>query len=143
MITLIDDILRIGEKVFDKIFPDPAQKEKAMLELKNLAKSGEIEKISLQNQEIASAREREVKIAQAGYRDWVPCVLALGTLVIYAAVQIYTIYKPSSEAELLSARIQDLMLIVISYYFGTSYSSRKKDEVIASQNKDRRFPEPF
>ena len=43
---LLDSILGIGNKLIDKLIPDPAQKEAAQLQLATLAQNGELAKMA-------------------------------------------------------------------------------------------------
>jgi hypothetical protein len=72
------------------------------------------------NSDKANAREREVNIIKAGGRDWVLPALAFFFCIIYGAVQIYVIYHPDAQDDLISARLQDIMVMIISYFFGSS-----------------------
>jgi hypothetical protein len=63
------------------------------------------------NSDKANAREREVNIIKA---------LAFFFCIIYGAVQIYVIYHPDAQDDLISARLQDIMVMIISYFFGSS-----------------------
>lgn len=64
-----------------------------------------------------SAREREIAI-----RGYIPSVLAVGFLINYAAIQFYCVTHPSSAIDIISARFQDVMIMIISYFFGSSHA---------------------
>ncbi len=68
----------------------------------------------------ANARNREVQA-----HDWVPAFLSIGFLVIYALLQAYVIYNPSTQDDVISARVQDIVMMIIGYYFGSSHTSKK------------------
>lgn len=63
-----------------------------------------------------SARGREQSL-----HDWVPTILAIGFLVNYALIQAYCVTHSSPTSDLISARFQDILLMIISYYFGSSH----------------------
>lgn len=65
-----------------------------------------------------SARSREVAL-----RDYVPTILALGFLANYAAIQFYCVTHPSAALDVISARFQDVLIMIMSYYFGSSHKS--------------------
>jgi hypothetical protein len=67
-----------------------------------------------------SAREREVSL-----RDYVPTILAVGFLLNYAMIQFYCVTHPSSAIDIISARFQDVLIMIMSYYFGSSHKSRE------------------
>lgn len=135
-------ILGIGSKVLDKIFPDPGQKAEAIAKLEQLKQSGELAKMAneLQEQQIAlddrkSAREREIAV-----KDKMPATLAtlvtfgffgvLGWLLMHGA--------PDRGGEALFIMLGSLGTAwtgVISYYFGSTASSRSKNDIIANLKK--------
>jgi hypothetical protein len=53
-------ILSIGEKVLDKVLPDPEAKAKAQASLMEMAQRGELAQLEAQVKEMQSARDREV-----------------------------------------------------------------------------------
>jgi len=79
MLNLITGLLPVAEKVLDKILPDPEAKAKAILELQKLEQNGELKKIEVEFQNVDSAREREMKIANSEFAPMVnkiivPCL---------------------------------------------------------------------
>jgi len=74
---------------------------------------------SLANADRASARSREVAV-----RDHVPEILALAFLCIYALIQCYCVIHEGQGLDVISARVQDILVIIISYYFGSSIKSK-------------------
>jgi hypothetical protein len=63
-----------------------------------------------------SARQREISL-----HDYVPTFLALGFLLNYAYMQYYCAAYPNPANDLISARFQDVLIMIISYYFGSSH----------------------
>ena len=68
-----------------------------------------------------SARAREISI-----RDYVPTILAVGYLLNYAFIQFYCLAHPSSVVDVISARYQDVLIIIMGYYFGSSLKHSKE-----------------
>lgn len=60
-----------------------------------------------------NARTREIAI-----NDHVPAILAFVFLAIYSAVQLYAITHDDPAIDLISARVQDVLIMIVSYYFG-------------------------
>jgi hypothetical protein len=60
-------ILSIGEKVLDKVLPDPEAKAKAQVSLMEMAQRGELAQLEAQVKEMQSARDREVQIATSEF----------------------------------------------------------------------------
>lgn len=79
----------------------------------------------LANDDRASARNREIQV-----RDKLPAILAIGSLIIYAVVQLYAMYHPGEQDDLISARVQDIMMLIVAYYFGSSAGSANKDKML-------------
>lgn len=65
-----------------------------------------------------SAREREKTI-----RDYVPTFLALGFLINYACIQFYCVSHGNAATDIISARFQDILIMIMSYYFGSSHKA--------------------
>jgi hypothetical protein len=77
-------LLSIGEKVLDKVIPDPEAKAKAQATLMEMAQRGELAQLEAQVKEMQSARDREVQIATSEFAPMlskiVTPILALGTV---------------------------------------------------------------
>jgi hypothetical protein len=77
-------ILSIGEKVLDKVMPDPNAKAEAQASLMEMAQRGELAQLEAQVKEMQSARDREVQIATSEFAPMlskiVTPLLALGTV---------------------------------------------------------------
>jgi hypothetical protein len=58
-------ILSIGEKVLDKVLPDPEAKAEAQAKLMEMAQQGELAQLEAQVKEMQSARDREVRLPPA------------------------------------------------------------------------------
>jgi hypothetical protein len=129
--------------IINKINLDPNSQIKLLelqqtheIELTKLALQAEIEN----NKDRASARQREVDIAKAGQRDWMPAILAtlivLGFFsVLYA---IMTTAGDPTDKDVLNIMLGVLgaqFAAVYSYYFGSSASSRNKDSAMIESIK--------
>lgn len=66
------------------------------------------------------ARKRQVEL-----KDHTPEVLAAAFVIIYAVIQYIAIQNPSGQDDVISARVQDIMLMIISFYFGSMHKRRK------------------
>jgi hypothetical protein len=69
-----------------------------------------------------NARSREIAL-----RDYVPTILAVGFLLNYALIQFYCVTHPSSAIDVISARFQDVLIMIMSYYFGSSHKSTTRE----------------
>ncbi len=140
---MITEILNIGSKIIDKIFPDKQAAEAAKIKLFELQQQGEfkqldaeLEKERLAIQDISSARQREAQMAISGKRDYVPAVLAISlTVGFFGLLTLLVFVNVDREAmtllEIMLGCLGTAFIQIISYYFGSSSSSRKKDNVIS------------
>lgn len=62
------------------------------------------------------ARQRQVDL-----HDWVPTILAIGFLINYAAIQFYCVMYTNDSTDIISARFQDVLIMIMSYYFGSMH----------------------
>jgi hypothetical protein len=140
-ITEIDDIVEVGLKIIDRVIPNPADKEKAKLELLKLQQEGQLklEEFSVKRQEIEqkdreSARQREV-----GTKDGVNRTLAYIIVVAFLGVIIATLAGWSKADSVLAGTLIGYLSAkaeqVLSYYFGSTHSSAEKNSIIATMSK--------
>lgn len=127
------------DDVINAINADP-QSALKLIEIQNERRS-ELENNVLQyfieeNADRADARSMNVKLAEVG-KDQVIKILAYGILVIYAIIQLCVIFHVGQSDDLISARVQDLMMIIVGFYFGSSYGSKMKDNLIDRLHSDK------
>lgn len=111
------------QALFDKISADPgAEMKLKALEHQHHEELLKIASLDYQTEvdDRKSARQREISL-----HDFVPTILAIGFLVIYSAIQFYCVTHENSTNDIISARSQDILIMIISYYFGSSHSLRK------------------
>jgi DNA-binding IclR family transcriptional regulator len=60
-------LLSIGEKVLDKVLPDPEAKAKAQATLMEMAQKGQLAELEAHVKEMDSARKREIEIATSQF----------------------------------------------------------------------------
>ena len=132
-------ILSIGEKVLDKVMPDPEAKAKAQATLMEMAQKGQLAEIEANVKEMQSARDREVQIATSEFAPMlskiVTPVLALGTVgltFILFGVIIFTDVDADSKDILIYVlgALTSAVTMVLGYYFGSSAGSKEKDSKI-------------
>lgn len=88
----------------------------------------------LDNEDRASARAREQAL-----RDWAPSALALAFVAGFFGIQYFVFNYPLPDgSEMVIARVLGTMdaavVMILSYYFGSSRGSARKDEMIAKQS---------
>jgi hypothetical protein len=132
-------ILSIGEKVLDKVMPDPNAKAEAQAKLMEMAQKGQLAELEFQAKEMDSARQREMQIATSEFAPTlskiVTPVLALGTValtfMLYAVI-IFTDVDEQSKDILIYVlgALTSAVTMVLGYYFGSSAGSKEKDSKI-------------
>jgi hypothetical protein len=132
-------LLSIGEKVLDKVIPDPAAKAEAQAKLMEMAQKGELAQLDFQAKEMDSARQREMQIATSEFAPTlnkiVTPLLALGTValtfMLYAVI-IFTDVDEQSKDILIYVlgALTSAVTMVLGYYFGSSAGSKEKDQKI-------------
>ena len=132
-------ILSIGEKVLDKVMPDPNAKAEAQAKLMEMAQRGQLAELEAMGKEMKSARNREIQIATSDAAPMlnkiVTPVLALGTVgltFILFGVIIFTDVDAESKDILIYVlgALTSAVTMVLGYYFGSSAGSKEKDSKI-------------
>jgi hypothetical protein len=130
-------LLSIGEKVLDKVIPDPAAKAEAQAKLMEMAQKGQLAELEAMTKEMDSARRREIEIAVSANAPFlnkiVTPILALGTVgltFILFAVIIFTDVNAQSKDILIYVLggLTSAMTMVLGYYFGSSAGSKEKSK---------------
>jgi len=133
----LDTILSIGEKVLDRVMPDPATAAQAKLELAKQAQDGRLKEIEAQFKDIDSARNREAQIATSEaaplINKIITPILALsitGLSFVLFGVIIFMEVTPQAKDILIYVLgvLSALVTQVASYYFGSSMGSKDKTE---------------
>jgi hypothetical protein len=132
-------ILSIGEKVLDKVMPDPNAKAEAQAKLMAMAQQGQLAELEAMGKEMESARNREIAIATSDAAPMlnkiVTPILALGTVgltFILFAVIIFVEVDANSKDILIYVlgALTSAVTMVLGYYFGSSAGSKEKDNKI-------------
>jgi hypothetical protein len=128
-------ILSIGEKVLDKVMPDPNAKAEAQAKLMEMAQRGELAQLESHVKEMQSARDREIQIATSSAAPMlnkiVTPVLALGTVVltfILFGIIIFVDVDGDSKDILIYilGALTSSVTMILGYYFGSSAGSKEK-----------------
>ena len=138
----IDTILSIGEKIIDRVLPDPEQKAKAQLDLQELAQKGElahiqadIDRFKAEVEDRASARKAHAEVATSANstrldKAVVP-LLALGVvgLAFMLIAVLMFVDTPDNQQQLVIFALGFVTSAagqVLSFYFGSSQGSKDK-----------------
>ena len=130
-------ILSIGEKVLDKVLPDPEAKAKAQASLMEMAQKGELAQLEAHVKEMQSARDREIQIATSDKAPMlnkiVTPVLALGTVgltfVLFAIIIFVDVDAESKDILIyVLGALTSAVTMVLGYYFGSSAGSKEKSQ---------------
>jgi hypothetical protein len=132
-------ILSIGEKVLDKVLPDPEAKAKAQATLLEMSQKGQLAELEAHVKEMQSARDREIQIATSEHAPLlnkiVTPVLALGTVAltfILFGIVLFADVKPESKDIIIYVlgALTSAVTMVLGYYFGSSQGSKEKSAQI-------------
>jgi hypothetical protein len=66
-----------------------------------------------------NARQRQIEL-----KDHVPEILACSFTLIYVIIQYFVLKHPGGQDDVISARVQDIMVMIISFYFGSAHKRR-------------------
>jgi uncharacterized membrane protein (DUF106 family) len=129
-------LLSIGEKVLDKVIPDPAAKAEAQAKLMEMAQKGQLAELEAMTKEMESARNREMQIATSEFAPMlnkiVTPILALGTVgltfILYAVIIFVDVDAESKDILIyVLGALTSAVTMVLGYYFGSSMGSKEKD----------------
>jgi hypothetical protein len=132
-------ILSIGEKVLDKVMPDPNAKAEAQAKLMEMAQRGELAQLESHVKEMQSARDREIQIATSSAAPMlnkiVTPVLALGTVgltfILFGVIIFVDVDADSKDILIyVLGALTSAVTMVLGYYFGSSAGSKEKDSKI-------------
>jgi hypothetical protein len=95
----------------------------AMVKLKELEFKHQeaLLQIDAQNFQAAVNDKDSARKMRIALKDHVPDVLAFLFLVIYAGVQYHCIQHAGTGDDMISARCQDIMIMIMSFYFGSAF----------------------
>jgi hypothetical protein len=136
-------VLSIGEKVLDKVIPDPLAKAEAQAKLAQIAKEGKLGELESHVKEMQSARDREIQIATSDKAPMlnkiVTPVLALGTVgltfILFGVIIFVDVDAESKDILIyVLGALTSAVTMVLGYYFGSSAGSKEKsaqlDEIL-------------
>jgi hypothetical protein len=132
-------LLSIGEKVLDKVIPDPNAKAEAQAKLMEMAQKGQLAELEAMGKEMESARNREIQIATSDAAPMlnkiVTPVLALGTValtfILYGIIIFVDVDSDSKDILIyVLGALTSAVTMVLGYYFGSSAGSKEKSSQI-------------
>jgi hypothetical protein len=112
-------IMSIGEKVLDRVLPDPAAKAQALAELAKIQQEGKLSELNadnIENQELTKRHEADMKSD-----SWLSKNIRPGTLIFilivystFAMMSAWDIEVNNNYVELLG----QWGMLIMSFYFG-------------------------
>jgi hypothetical protein len=132
-------LLSIGEKVLDKVIPDPGAKAEAQAKLMEMAQKGDLAELEFMAKEMDSARRREIEIAVSTNAPFISKVvtpiLALGTVgltfILFTVIIFVDVNAQSKDILVyVLGGLTSAMTMVLGYYFGSSAGSKEKTKQI-------------
>jgi uncharacterized membrane-anchored protein len=130
-------VLSIGEKVLDKVIPDPIAKAEAQAKLAEIAKEGKLGELESHVKEMQSARDREIQIATSSAAPMlnkiVTPILALGTVgltfILFGVIIFVDVDAESKDILIyVLGALTSAVTMVLGYYFGSSAGSKEKSQ---------------
>lgn len=137
--ALIPSLVKVGESVIDRIFPDPEKAAAAKLELAKLQESGELARIANETETVKtfladmdSARDREARIATSAEAPHINKVIGpylaisiLGGALVLFLCMIFGVDETFGTAQkeimlYILGVLSAMCTQVVSYYFGSS-----------------------
>lgn len=141
-------LLGIGEKLIDKLIPDPQAKAHAQIELAKMAQDGELAKMAnetklfeLNNANTDSAREMNAKVQESTNASWLAkntaYALDIGIVVATIFLAWFAFMKgvPEANKELVYMALGSLITMcgtVLNFHRGSSQGSKDKATEIQS-----------
>ena len=128
-------LLTIGEKVLDKVLPDPQAKAEAQAKLMEMAQKGQLAELEAMTKEMDSARRREIEIAVSAnaplLNKIVTPILALGTVglsfVLFGVLAFTEVQGSTKDIVIyILGALSSAVTMVLGYYFGSSAGSKEK-----------------
>jgi hypothetical protein len=138
----IGEIVSFVHSVIDRVIPDPAAAAEAKLKTTELAQKGDLDELHFMVEDKASARTRELAMLQAGHKDYITPVLAIGITLGFFCLLAATFFIPIqpsmvSVAQILIGTLGTAWVAVVSYYFGTSSGERTMNVSLAANGYDK------
>ena len=150
MLNLIGSLLPVGEKLIDKLIPDPQAKQKALKELKQMEQSGELARISAEHQNTAGARARETKIAISEFAPTINKIIVpiLALVIVFLTFGMMSAIlfldvdegKTYEIALFLLGVLSSSLVSVLNYYFGSSTGSKEKSQELQDLMDKKKEP---
>lgn len=139
-------LLSVGEKLIDKLVPDPEAKAKAQLELTKMAQDGELAKmandtklVELMNANTDSARDMNAKVQESANASWLAknTAYALDIGIVSATIFLawFAFMKgvPEANKELVYMALGSLITMsgtILNFHRGSSQGSKDKGSEI-------------
>jgi len=146
MLNLLTGLLPIGEKLVERLIPDPAARAKAMQELKSMEQKGELAKLEAQFADKDSARQMQMAAMNSENASWlqrniVPILACGTTIMIFALFLILMLIDIPDQSHDLSMILLGGLLssqsVILSFYFGSSMGSKDKSDDLVSVLKKK------
>jgi len=126
-VSLLAQLFGVNPKDTDKLMEAIKNDPEAAIKIKTLEFQHQEALLQLESQNYAAevndrtnARAREIAL-----RDYVPTFLAVGFLLNYALIQFYCVTHNNTVNDIISARFQDVLIMIMSYYFGSSHKEKQ------------------
>jgi hypothetical protein len=125
-------LLSIGEKVLDKVLPNPEAKAQALLELKKLEKDGRLDELQadMNEQDNLTERAKNDMASDSWLSKNIRPMTLIFILVVYTVFAMMSAYGYNANESYVTLLGQWGMLIM-SFYFG----GRTLEKILAMKDK--------
>jgi hypothetical protein len=146
VLAAIPTLLEIGGKLIERLFPDPEDQAQAKLKLFELQQTGQLAELDAwvktmqaDAEDRASARLRETQTGDSATPRTLAAIFTAGFFMVLGWLLVSGPPEHGSEALLvLLGALSAGQAAILSYYFGSSSSSRTKNETIQTLVEPRR-----
>lgn len=109
------------DDIFNKIHADPEYK----LKLKKIEYDHQdaLQTAANENYKIEVDDRKNARDLQIEAHSFIPTFLAIGFFITYAVIQAYCLTHLSQNTDIISARINDGLMLILSYYFGSNHKN--------------------
>ncbi|MEL7169731.1 MAG: 3TM-type holin [Bacteroidota bacterium] len=142
-IPVLSTVLDLGKSILDRVIPDPVAREAAKQEMERLAQAGELqrEQLALQRFGMVISDRADARLMQRETGGRVAPALAIATFCGFFLVLALMIFFEIPESaqrpfDVMLGALTTLLLMVASFYFGSSEGSKSKERLLAQRMEE-------
>lgn len=140
-ITGLGAIFDFGSKVVDKIFPNPEDKAKAMIELEQLKQTGELAQMANETDLFKTEVDdrKSARLIHTSFVDVLAIAVLGGAGYLLTYILVHGVNKDidSMTTGMIIQVAITAITMVLGYYFGSSSGSKAKNDAIGNMIKNK------